>query len=185
MIYITLFYEFFQIGLFAIGGGMASIPFLVDLAENYNWFTVDELTNMVAISQSTPGPIGINMATYAGYEAAGILGSLIATFGLVLPSFIVIMIIAKFMQNFNKLPVVQAAFSGIRPVVVGLIFCAILELCKLSLLNYSETTGYSANYVSIGACVLLFLLMFPKKFKKIHPICWIAAGAVLGIVFKL
>ncbi len=184
MIYVTLFYEFFQIGLFAIGGGMASIPFLVDLAERYDWFTVDELTNMVAISQSTPGPIGINMATYAGYEAAGVLGSLTATLGLVLPSFLVIMIIAKFMQNFNKSPLVQAAFSGIRPVVVGLIFCAILELCKLSLLN-SSSTGYSINHINIGVCLLLFLLMLPKKSKKIHPICWIATGAILGIIFKL
>ena len=100
MIYLTLFYEFFKIGLFAVGGGIATLPFLMDLTDKYDWYTASELTNMIAISESTPGPVGINMATYAGYQAAGIGGAIVATVSLVLPALIIIVIVARFMKKF-------------------------------------------------------------------------------------
>ena len=102
MIYITLFYEFFKIGLFAIGGGLATLPFLYDLCGRYSWITTDNIADMVAISQSTPGPLGINMATYAGFKAGGILGGMVATFAIVLPSFIIIVIVANFLNKFKN-----------------------------------------------------------------------------------
>ena len=102
MIYITLFYEFFKIGLFAIGGGLATLPFLYDLCGRYSWITTDNIADMVAISQSTPGPLGINMATYAGYQGGGLLGGIIATIGLITPSIIIIIIIAHILNKFKE-----------------------------------------------------------------------------------
>lgn len=110
MIFLQLFYEFFKIGLFAVGGGMATIPFLMDLTSRYSWFTMADLTNMIAVSESTPGPIGINMATYAGFNAAGIPGALCATLSLVLPAWIIIILIAKFMSSFSENKYVKGAF---------------------------------------------------------------------------
>ena len=103
MIYLLLFYEFFKVGLFAIGGGLVTIPFLFDLAEQYPWFTASELADMIAISESTPGPLGVNMATFAGYKAGGILGAISATFGLVCPSLIIIMLISKLLKKFSDI----------------------------------------------------------------------------------
>lgn len=184
MIYLTLFYEFFKIGLFAIGGGMATIPFLIDLSAKYGWYTTSEFANMVAISQSTPGPVGINMATYAGFQAAGISGALIATFSLVLPALVIIMLIAKFMQNFSDNPIVKAIFDGIRPTVAALILYAVLELSKISLLITTDS-GYRPDFTSIIICVVLFIMMEIPHLKKLHPLIWIAAGAIIGIIFKL
>ena len=127
MIYLILAYEFFKIGLFSIGGGMATLPFLMDLTNKYDWFTVSELTNMVAISESTPGPVGINMATYAGYNAAGVLGAVVATLALTAPAWIIIIVIAKFLENFSENTNVKAAFYGIRPAVAALIGYAVWE----------------------------------------------------------
>ena len=125
MIYLILAYEFFKIGLFSIGGGMATLPFLMDLTGKYDWFTISELTNMVAISESTPGPVGINMATYAGYNAAGVPGAIVATLALTAPAWIIIILIAKFLENFSENRNVKAAFYGIRPAVAALIGYAV------------------------------------------------------------
>ena len=111
MIYLQLAFEFFKIGLFSIGGGMATLPFLMDLTKKYNWYTASELANIVAISESTPGPVGVNMATYAGYNAAGIPGALIATLSLTAPALIIIIIIARLLENFSENPTVKAVFS--------------------------------------------------------------------------
>ena len=138
MIYLILAYEFFKIGLFSIGGGMATLPFLMDLTNKYDWFTVSELTNMVAISESTPGPVGINMATYAGYNAAGVLGAIVATLALTAPAWIIIILIAKFLENFSENKNVKAAFYGIRPAVAALIGYAVWELLKIALVSAAE-----------------------------------------------
>lgn len=185
MVYLYLFYEFFKIGLFAVGGGMATVPFLLDLAEKYDWYTASEFANMVAISQSTPGPVGINMATYAGYEAAGILGSLVATLGLVMPAFFIIMLIARFMRDFSDNHIVKAVFTGIRPVVAALILCAVWELCALSLFTTTDAGSFSPIYINIGIAVMLFGCMQIKKLKKIHPLWWILIGALVGIALNL
>ena len=136
MIYLILFYEFFKIGLFAIGGGLVTVPFLFDLTEVYPWFTAKDLADMIAISESTPGPLGVNMATYAGYKAAGFLGSIIATLGLVSPSVIIIMLISKLLKKFRNNIWVDSILSGICPAVIALILFAGWEVAKLAVFNW-------------------------------------------------
>ncbi|MCI9380114.1 MAG: chromate transporter [Dorea sp.] len=184
MIYLILAYEFFKIGLFSIGGGMATLPFLMDLTRKYDWFTVSELTNMVAISESTPGPVGINMATYAGYNAAGILGAIVATISLTAPAWIIIIMIAKFLENFSENANVKAAFYGIRPAVAALIGYAVWELLKIALVSAAEGK-MEINLINAAVCIVTFALLQIKKLGKLHPLVWIAAGACIGIVLKM
>ena len=133
--YGVLFWEFFKIGLFAVGGGMVTIPFLFDLTRKFDWFTAEELTNMIAVSQSTPGPVGVNMATYAGFQAAGVWGGIIATFGLALPSMVIVIWISKLLKRCAQNPLVCEIMAAIRPAVVALILLAGAELFKLSVTN--------------------------------------------------
>jgi len=179
MIFLTLFLEFFKIGLFAVGGGPATLPFLMDLTEKYTWYSMSDLTNMVAIAESTPGPIGINMATYAGFHAAGILGGVVATLGLVTPSIIVIIIVAKFLSSFSQNPTVKAVFAGIRPAVTALIATAVYSLFKVALLTES---GLAVKPIIL--CVAVFFLMKVKKLQKLHPGIWLLAAALIGIIFR-
>lgn len=186
MMYLALFYEFFKIGLFAVGGGLATIPFLYDLAEKYTWFTTADIANMIAISESTPGPIGINMATFAGFNAAGIPGSLCATLGIIIPEVIIVLIIAGILTKFKQSSIVKSAFYGIRPAVCALITAACLEVVKISILRWSlfaESKDWSVlvNYKALVAFVVILFLV--RKFKK-HPILYIGLGAVVGIIFK-
>ncbi|MGO5053399.1 chromate transporter [Lachnospiraceae bacterium LCP25S3_G4] len=184
MIYVTLCYEFFKIGLFSIGGGMATLPFLMDLTTKYNWYTASELSNMIAISQSTPGPVGINMATFAGYQAAGISGAIVATLSLVLPALIIIIVIAKFLSNFSECATVKAIFYGIRPTVAAIIGYAVLELCKITFFT-QHATSFTIHYTGIIICMLGFLLLQVKHLQNLHPIIWIIGGAFIGILLKL
>ena len=176
MIYLQLFWEFFKTGLFAIGGGMATVPFLFDISARTGWFTASELANMIAVSESTPGPIGINMSTYVGFETAGILGSVIATLGLVVPSIIIIVIIAKILDAFAEKPVVKTVFKYLRPAVIGLLLFALWQLLPLTFLG-SEKNILWAPVAAFA--VILFCLL---KWKKVHPIFWIGAGAVFGLI---
>lgn len=185
MIYLQLIYEFFKIGLFAIGGGMATLPFLMDLTAKYDWYTKAELTDMIAISQSTPGPVGINMATYAGYNAAGVPGAVTATLALVAPALVIIMVIAKFLADFSENKTVQAAFYGIRPAVAALIGYAVWELIKISLSVIDSNGAAAIDYLGGIICLASFGIMQIKPCKKLHPLVWIAAGAVIGILLKL
>lgn len=184
MIYLILAYEFFKIGLFSIGGGMATLPFLMDLTDKYDWFTASELTNMVAISESTPGPVGINMATYAGYNAAGVPGAIVATLALTAPALIIIVVIAKFLENFSENKNVKAAFYGIRPAVAALIGYAVWELLKIAIVSVTEG-NVQVNVVNVTVCVITFALLQVKKLGKLHPLVWIAAGACVGVVLKM
>ncbi len=189
MTFLYLFIEFFKIGLFAIGGGPATIPFLQDLARSdYGWFDNDQLGVMIAIAESTPGPIGINMATYAGYNAGvseygtfgGVLGGIIATLGLVTPSIIVIVIIAGFLKAFKENSYVKGAFSGIRPVVTALVAFAVYGIIKPI---FYVNGAFALPVIAIS--VVVFALMFIKKLKKLHPAFWLALGAIAGILLKL
>ncbi|MDE6182296.1 MAG: chromate transporter [Eubacteriales bacterium] len=176
MIYLKLFIEFLKIGLFSIGGGLATLPFLNKLIETQGWYTTGELTNMLAISESTPGPIGVNMSTYVGFHTGGILGALVATFALVLPSYIIIIIVAHFLQKFSENKYVEGVFKVIRPVVTGLIAVALLNILNIALFD---------NGFNIIKIILFFLILFCViKFKK-HPIFYIVAGGILGIILKL
>lgn len=184
MIYLTLAYEFFKIGLFSIGGGMATLPFLMDLTSKYDWFTASELANMVAISESTPGPVGVNMATYAGYNAAGVSGAIVATLSLTAPAIIIISIIAKFLENFSENTTVKSVFYGIRPTVAALIGYAVFELLKIAIIT-TVNGKIELDYLSIAICIITVALLQVKQLKKLHPLIWILAGAVIGIVFKM
>ncbi len=179
-----LFYEFFQIGLFAVGGGPATIPFLMDLPNRHDWYEAADVANMLAVSESTPGPIGINMATYAGYNAAGFAGGIVATFSLVLPSLIVIILIAKLLDNFSQNAYVKSAFFTIRPAVTGLIATAVLGIWQTSLFTASDGS-FRFPIFSVALVAIFFAAMNHKKLKKLHPVFWILCGAVVGIVFKM
>ncbi|MBP3886078.1 MAG: chromate transporter [Cellulosilyticum sp.] len=187
MIYLTLFYEFFKIGLFAIGGGLATLPFLYDLADKYTWFDATILPNMIAISESTPGPIGVNMATYAGYSAAGISGGIIATLGLVTPSIIIIFIVAGFLDKFKENVYVKSAFYGLRPTVAALIGLAGLEVLKVTIFNISQytLTKQILDLFNLKAILLFIAFWFATKKFKCHPIILIICGAIAGIIFSL
>lgn len=134
MIYLRLYLEFFKIGLFSIGGGLATLPFVQQLIERYGWITSEDLLNMIAISESTPGPIGINLATFVGYNTGGLLGGIVATIGLVTPSLIIIVLVAHYFIRFNEHPLVQGALRGIRPAVAGLIAFVAFELAREEIL---------------------------------------------------
>lgn len=171
MTYILLVIEFFKIGLLAVGGGLVTVPFLFDLADRYDWFTKSELAYMIAISESTPGPIGINMATFAGFNAGGIWGGILATLSLVLPSIIIIIMIAKLMDKYSCNVRVKDVLSGIRPVVLALILFAGLELAKI---------------VVIGNIEILFTVSIIAMMRiwRLSPIYYLCLSAILGIIIK-
>ena len=186
MIYLTLFYEFFKVGLFSVGGGVATIPFYMELADKYDWLTTQMLTDMIAVSESTPGPIGINLATYAGFRAAGIPGALVATFSEVLPSFIILVLIAKALERYKENTLVSSAFSGIRPAVAGLIAAAGWSVMRVAL--FTAPSG-SSLFTMLRSCDIKWLVLFCallalmqiKPLKKLHPIVYIVFSAVVGI----
>ncbi len=190
MILLTLFWEFFKTGLFSVGGGMATLPFLYRMSETQEWFTSAQLADMVAVSESTPGPIGVNMATYVGFTVAGIPGAVIATIGLVTPSIIVILLIARVLQKFRQNRYVDAAFYALRPCSVGLIAAAGLLVVKIALFffdRYAET-GAFADLLNGKAILLTVLLLVltrcVKQVKKLHPIFLILGSAAIGALFR-
>lgn len=191
MIYLRLFYEFFKAGLFSIGGGMATLPFLYDISDKTGWFTYGQLADMVAISESTPGPIGVNMATYVGFTTAGVPGAVTATVGLITPSIIIILIVAGFLKSFKDNKYVQSAFYGLRPASTGLIAAAGLSVAAMVVLQKDlyAATGSLLDLFNLENMVLIVILyIFTAKVKKtkgFHPVVFIAASAVVGIVLHL
>lgn len=187
MIYLRLYFEFFKVGLFAIGGGLVTIPFLDKLGQTYGWFTSAELTNMFAISESTPGPIGINMATYVGFKVAGPFGGLVATLGEVSPAIIIIMIIAKILKEFKESEYVKAAFKGLRPTVFGLILSAFVGIFTSSVIfldKYKES-GNIKDMFDIRIIAIFILIFLLNKKWKIHPVFYVALSAIIGIILGL
>lgn len=172
MTYLLLVIEFFKIGLFAIGGGLVTIPFLFDLTERYDWFSATELTNMIAIAESTPGPIGVNMATYAGFNVAGFMGGLSATLALVLPSFIIIIWVSRLMDKYSCNLRVKDFLAGVRPAVIALILWAGVPLAQIAL-----TTEISIIFFAV--------MLAAMRVWKISPVIYIAAAAVCGIILEL
>ena len=184
MIYLQLFYEFFKTGLFAVGGGLATLPFLEDISERTGWFTRAQLADMLAVSESTPGPIGVNMATYVGFETAGILGSLCATFGLVLPSLTIILLVVKVLEKFRTNRYVEAAFYGLRPASVAMVASAGLGVAAMALLDLGAAGLAVFRWKELAlAAVILVLTRFVPKVKNFHPIVFIALSAAVGIAF--
>lgn len=196
MIYLQLFWEFFKTGLFAIGGGMATIPFLYDISDATGWFSRQDLANMIAVSESTPGPIGVNMATYVGFitgmEQGGVLtavlGAVTATLGLITPSIIIILIIAAILSSFKNNRYVKHAFYGLRPASTGLIAAAGLSVVASTLLYMEDWTALpaSVNWKGIILAVVIFVFTnFVRKTRKWHPIVYIGFSALVGIIFQM
>lgn len=194
MLYLQLFWEFFKTGLFAIGGGMATIPFLYDISDKTNWFTHNDLANMIAVSESTPGPIGINMATYVGFLSGmnqgntgyAILGAVTATLGLITPSIIVILIVASILKSFRDNKYVNQAFYGLRPASTGLIAAAGLSVVISNLFLSEQMQLANLNWKGIILGVILWILTnVVKKTKGLHPIVFIGASAVVGVIFSM
>lgn len=189
-LYLRLFWEFFKTGLFAVGGGLATLPFMYDISDKTGWFTHSMLADMVAVSESTPGPIGVNMATYVGFVTGGIPGAVVATVGLVTPSVILILLIARVLKAFRENQYVDAGFYGLRPCSVGLIAAAGVLVIKLALFNTElyASTGALLDLFNFKALILAAVLLVAtrciKKLKGLHPIVFILASAVIGIVFS-
>ena len=189
MLYVRLFWEFFKTGLFAVGGGMATLPFLYSMSDTTGWFTHAQLADMIAVSESTPGPIGVNMATYVGFTAAGIPGAVIATLGLITPSIIIILIIARVLAAFRQNKYVDAAFYGLRPCSVGLIAAAGLLVVKIALFDFDlfKETGVLLDLFNwkaiLLAAVLIVLTRYVKPLKKLHPVFFILGSAAVGALF--
>ncbi|MBP3372350.1 MAG: chromate transporter [Clostridia bacterium] len=186
MIYLRLFFEFFKAGLFAVGGGLATLPFLDAMATNTGWFTHQQLADMVAISESTPGPIGVNMATYVGFTTAGIPGSIIATLGLITPSLIIIIIVAAILNRFKENRIVQDIFYGLRPASLGLITAAFVSLVTMSIMTLGEVSfaGGINLVIDCKALILALVLYVLTNKTKLHPAFFLLGSAIVGAVFS-
>ena len=177
MTLLLLYIEFFRIGLFAMGGGLATIPFLQELTLRYDWLTSEKLLDLIAIAEATPGPIGVNAATYAGYYAEGIIGGIIAVMGLITPSIIIVILIAHFFKKFKDEKIVKDSFWGIRPVVAGLIGAAGISVAKVALFTESQ--------INVKAWAFLFIFLVVMRKWEMHPILMIVIGGVIGVLFKM
>ncbi len=188
MIYLRLFFEFFKVGLFSVGGGLATIPFLQDLSQRTGWFSAADLADMIAVSESTPGPMGVNMSTYVGFTCGGPLGAVVGVLGLITPSVIVILIVAAFLKKFRDSKIVEGVFSGLRPASTALITSAGLSVAVIALFQAgTDASGPSTvpYWPAIAIAVAVFVCMRVPKLKNLHPILYIALAAAVGVVFQL
>lgn len=198
MILCRLFWEFCKTGLFAIGGGMATVPFLREIADKTGWFTAGQLADMIAVSESTPGPLGVNMATYVGYTVGlsqlgspwmGIVGAVVATLGLIFPSIVIVLCISFFLKRFRTSTLVDAALYGLRPASVALISAAGVEIVLFAILRVDSIYQIGAaqlswKSVALAAGVYAGTNLIPKL-KKLHPIWFILLSAIVGIILKM
>ena len=197
MILLQLFWEFFKTGLFAIGGGLATVPFLQDISAKTGWYTAGQLADMIAVSESTPGPMGVNMATYVGYTVGsrelggpvmGVVSAIIATLGLVAPSVIIIMIVAYFLKRFRSSKLVDGALYGLRPASVALISAAGVDIVLIAVLRVDsiyQIAQAALSWKALALAALVYVSTHIKKLKNLHPIWFIAASAVIGVVLKM
>ncbi len=180
MTYLLLFWEFFKTGLFAIGGGYATLPFLTAISDNYGWYSHSQLANLIAISEVTPGPIGVNMATFAGYITTGVVGGIVATIALILPALIIILSLSHFVPNYREKPVVQNILYGILPVALGLLAAAGWQLFNLALLSFTEL---STTIWAWALFAILLVIALPKWPIKISPLWLLLIGGIWGFLF--
>jgi len=190
MMLLRLLWEFCKVGLFSVGGGLATIPFRTQMGQRTGWFTSAQLADMIAVSESTPGPMGVNMASYVGFQVGGVAGGVMATLGLVLPSIAVILVVAKFLQKFRQSKVVDSVFYGLRAASTALITASMLQVARIALLHRAEAIGGNGEvetlyWPAILLAVVIFVLIRFTPAKKLHPICFIAFSAVMGVVFQL
>jgi len=186
MILLRLFGAFFMVGLMSIGGGLATLPFLYDLGARTGWFNAGDVLDMLAISESTPGAIGVNMATFAGYTVSGVPGGIAATLGLITPSIIIVLIVARLLNKFMESSAIQNTLYGLRPASVGLIAAAGWSVVSTTILNvnlFMETKAL-VNLVDFKAVILAVILFFVMRFTKLHPIILLLASAAAGMIFS-
>ena len=184
---LRLIFEFFKTGLFSVGGGLATLPFLYEMSDRYpDWFSHSDIADMIAISESTPGAIGINMSTYAGFHTAGIPGGILASLALAAPSVIIILIIARFLHRFRDNRLVESAFYGLRPASIAMISVAGLNVAKVALVDLAAygATGSLTDLFIWKALILAVLIFIGQKKLKWSPVLFIAISAVIGILFK-
>ena len=185
MIYLRLFYEFFKTGLFSVGGGLATLPFLYEMSTKTGWFTTADIADMIAVSESTPGPIGINMSTYAAFTTGGVLGGVVASIGLAVPSVMIILIIAKFLEKFRNNRFVEGAFYGLRPASIAMITVAGLNVARVALVNMDALAAGNYGEFFLWKAILLGVAIFIGQRKlKWSPVIFIGIAAVVGIVFQ-
>lgn len=195
MIYFNLFFEFFKIGLFSIGGGMATLPFLYNLSDKTGWFTTTQIADMLAVSESTPGPIGINMATYVGYIVGDLPGAVLASIGVILAGMMTVLLVTRILKKFRNNIYVDGAFYGLRPASVGLITAAGLMVAKITFLSIPEAFSIKSSaaislfdildYKTIVLAVILLILTRKINLtKELHPVIFIIISAVIGIIFS-
>ena len=179
MLYLELFLTFFKIGLFTIGGGYAMLPLIQADVQAKGWMTAEELVNFIAVSESTPGPFAVNVSTYVGAELAGLPGAFCATLGVVLPSFLIILLVARFYAAFRSSAIVSGAMGGLRPAVIGMIGAAVVSVGQTVFLpeGLAAVTAYP-----LVCSLTIFVLMAVLTYKKLHPIVIILLSALLGIV---
>lgn len=170
-ILIKLFFSFFKIGAFSFGGGYAMLPFIQrEIVENNNWLNINEFMDIIGISQMTPGPVAINSATFVGYKVSGVVGSIMATLGVVITSFILVSIISKTLEKFKESTIVKSALMGMRPVLIALIIKAFLDLAKES-------------YLDLKSIIITTIIGLVLLSKKVHPILVIVIAAIIGLIF--
>jgi chromate transporter len=188
MTYLLLFWEFFQTGLFAVGGGYSTLPFLQKIMERYPaWFGTLQLADIAAIAEATPGPVGVNAATFAGFRAAGVPGALIATFALVLPSFVIVSLLARVLEKHRQNRLVTSLFSALRPAVTGLIAAAAWSVIQAALVTGPLAGGFwqAIDWKNVALFAVLLGLLFVPKVKKLHPVFFFLAGGVVGLLIGL
>lgn len=179
MICLKLFWTFFKIGAFTFGGGYAMLPLIQQEVLRNGWMSAEDIIDFVAVSESTPGPFAVNISTYVGFETGGFLGALSATFGVVLPSFVIILIVAGIYEHFKKSRIVNGCMSGLKPAVVGLIATAVITTARSA---FAITTLWSFIDIRFGIGVLLFIAMFILLIKKVNPIIVILSSGVIGVL---
>ena len=186
MILLRLLLAFAKTGLFSVGGGLATLPFLYEMSDATGWFSHADIADMIAVSESTPGAIGINMSTYAGFRTAGIPGSLAASFGLALPSVVIILIIARFLNKFRDSRLVEGAFYGLRPASIAMITAAGINVAKVALVNLPafQASGRLSDLFAWKAIILGALIFIGQRKLKWSPVVVIAISAAVGIVFR-
>jgi len=184
VIYLQLFYEFFITGLFMFGGGLAALPFLQQMGEKTGWFTTMQLMDMIAISEATPGPIGVKMATFAGYVVAGVPGGIVATAGLIIPSVLIALVVARLLTRFRESSLVESVLYGLRPASLGLIGAAGITVLSLVLFDIEprNLTDIYLFLIDIRTLVLTVILFIATNRLKFHPVIFLAVSAVAGIL---
>lgn len=183
MLYLRLFLEFFKTGLFSVGGGLATLPFLYEMQEKTGWFTVEDLSHLIAVSESTPGPMGVNIATYTGFVTGGVPGCFVAVVGLVTPSVITIIIVYRILERFKDNRYVEWAMYGLKAASAALIFSAGISVAKTAFIL--EETAVCVSMINWIAAALAAVLFIAMKLTKKHPIIYIIAAGIAGVLLQL